>query len=40
MFEPRENPGFELLVYDARAMLASWLQNEWYESSSSDAKRP
>ncbi|KAK3900168.1 hypothetical protein C8A05DRAFT_17493 [Staphylotrichum tortipilum] len=39
MFEPRENPGFEYLVYDARAMLASWLRNEWYESSSPDAKR-
>ncbi|KAK3692216.1 hypothetical protein B0T22DRAFT_495480 [Podospora appendiculata] len=33
MFEPKENPGYEKLAKDARDMVASWLRNDWYESS-------
>ncbi|KAK4157085.1 hypothetical protein C8A00DRAFT_40452 [Chaetomidium leptoderma] len=40
MFEPRENPGFDKLASDARDMVASWLRNDWYESSAADSKRP
>jgi hypothetical protein len=34
MFEPKENPGYQKLANDARDMVASWLRNDWYESSS------
>lgn len=40
MFEPRENPGVEKLIQDARDMVAGWLRNDWYESSSAGAVRP
>ncbi|KAK3990227.1 hypothetical protein QBC44DRAFT_325919 [Cladorrhinum sp. PSN332] len=38
MFEPKENPGYEKLANDARDMITSWLQNDWYASSSSETK--
>ncbi|KAL2017129.1 hypothetical protein VTK56DRAFT_2551 [Thermocarpiscus australiensis] len=34
MFEPKDNPGYGKLANDARDMIASWLRNDWYESSS------
>lgn len=40
MFEPKENPGLEQLTNDARDMVAGWLRNDWYESSSADTLRP
>ncbi|KAL2263748.1 hypothetical protein VTK26DRAFT_5392 [Humicola hyalothermophila] len=40
MFEPKNNPNFEKLARDARDMVAGWLRNDWYESSSADAIRP
>lgn len=40
MFEPRDNPDYEKLARDARNMVAGWLRNDWYESSSADASRP
>ncbi|KAL2134046.1 hypothetical protein VTI74DRAFT_1157 [Chaetomium olivicolor] len=40
MFEPRDNPNYEKLTNDARDMVAGWLRNDWYESSSVDAIRP
>jgi hypothetical protein len=36
MFEPKENPNYERLANDARDMVAGWLSNDWYESSSAD----
>ncbi|KAK3379737.1 hypothetical protein B0T24DRAFT_647221 [Lasiosphaeria ovina] len=39
MFEPKENPGYERLAMNARDMIASWLQNDWYESSFGDTIR-
>ncbi|KAK4192028.1 hypothetical protein QBC35DRAFT_485410 [Podospora australis] len=33
MFEPKENPGYEKLGNDAKDMIASWMNNDWYESS-------
>lgn len=36
MFERQENPGYDQLAYDAKGMIASWLQNDWYESSARD----
>ncbi|KAH8894912.1 hypothetical protein GQ53DRAFT_715612 [Thozetella sp. PMI_491] len=33
MFEPKENPGYEMLANEAKGMIASWLQNDWYASS-------
>jgi hypothetical protein len=40
MFEPKENPGFERLSYDATDMVAGWFRNDWYESSSAGAVHP
>ncbi|KAK4165354.1 hypothetical protein QBC43DRAFT_315788 [Cladorrhinum sp. PSN259] len=37
MFEPKENPGYEKLANDARDMITSWLQNDWYASSNSSS---
>jgi len=34
MFDPKENPGYEKLAYEARDMIASWARNDWYETSS------
>ncbi|KXX75555.1 hypothetical protein MMYC01_207621 [Madurella mycetomatis] len=39
MFEPKENPGYEKLANDARDMVAGWMDNDWYEASSTDAIR-
>lgn len=33
MFEPKENPGYQILVRDATHMITKWMQNDWYESS-------
>ncbi|KAI0024990.1 hypothetical protein F4780DRAFT_488702 [Xylariomycetidae sp. FL0641] len=33
MFEPKENPGYHQLSEDAKNLIVSWSQNEWYESS-------
>jgi len=33
MFEPKENPNYEKMSNEARDMIASWLNNDWYESS-------
>lgn len=40
MFQPKDNPGFEKLANEARDMVASWLRNDWYESSGEEAVRP
>lgn len=40
MFELKDNPNYEKLVKDARDTVASWLRNDWYESSSADAIHP
>lgn len=34
MFEEKENPGYEKLAQDAKGIVAGWLKNEWYETSS------
>ncbi len=39
MFEPKENPGYGKLCRDATAVIARWLQNDWYESSGPDPLR-
>ncbi|KAK3302260.1 uncharacterized protein B0T15DRAFT_298876 [Chaetomium strumarium] len=39
MFEPSENPDYQKLANEARDMIASWLRNDWYESSSADEIR-
>ncbi|KAH6636423.1 hypothetical protein F5144DRAFT_619754 [Chaetomium tenue] len=39
MFEPKENPGLSKLSTEARDMVASWLRNDWYESSSATPVR-
>ncbi|KAJ4304280.1 hypothetical protein N0V88_001893 [Collariella sp. IMI 366227] len=39
MFEPRENPNYEKLAGDARDMIADWLRNDWYESSSAESPK-
>ncbi|KAK0732825.1 hypothetical protein B0T21DRAFT_349795 [Apiosordaria backusii] len=33
MFEPKDNPGYDKLANDAKDMITSWVNNEWYESS-------
>ncbi|KAK0674207.1 hypothetical protein QBC41DRAFT_309568 [Cercophora samala] len=33
MFEPKDNPGYDKLSADARDMITSWVNQEWYESS-------
>ena len=38
MFEPKENPGYNKMAHDAKDMIASWLKNDWYESSTSGDK--
>jgi hypothetical protein len=40
MFEPSENPGYDKLANDAKNMITTWLQNDWYQSSSADAVNP
>lgn len=34
MFERKLNPGYDKLAGDATNMIASWLKNEWYDTSS------
>lgn len=34
MFKPKENPGYEKLTDDAAQLIAKWIGNDWYESSS------
>ena len=38
MFEPKENPGYGKMANDAKDMIAGWLKNDWYESSTSGDK--
>lgn len=38
MFDPKENPGYKKLSKDATDLIAGWLHNDWYESSSDDNK--
>lgn len=33
MFEPNENPGYDKLSNTAADLIAKWLRNDWYESS-------
>lgn len=37
MFEAKDNPGYETLTRDAKDFIVKWLQNDWYESSSSSS---
>ncbi len=34
MFQPRNNPNYEILSNDAKQMITAWTKNEWYETSS------
>lgn len=34
MFEPNNNPGYNVLLKDATELVVTWTRNEWYESSS------
>ncbi|PHH63045.1 hypothetical protein CDD81_6376 [Ophiocordyceps australis] len=34
MFDAGKNPAYQELVQDAAALVAQWLQNDWYQSSS------
>jgi hypothetical protein len=36
MFEPKNNPNYEELLEDATEVIAGWLHNDWYASSSED----
>jgi hypothetical protein len=33
MFYPKDNPGYFAMSEEARALIAEWATNEWYESS-------
>lgn len=39
MFEKGQNPGFEALSKDASGLIAKWLQNDWYESSTEEDEK-
>ena len=36
MFFPKNNPGFDDLAQNARALIVRWTKGEWYESSFED----
>lgn len=38
MFEKDNNSGFEALSKDAAGLIAKWLRNDWYESSTEEEK--
>ncbi|KAK0711354.1 hypothetical protein B0H67DRAFT_646731 [Lasiosphaeris hirsuta] len=40
MFDPKENPAYEMLANNARDMIASWTRNDWYESDPNESIRP
>lgn len=38
MFFPKDNPGYYNLSEAAKNLIVEWSTNEWYESSTGDAK--
>jgi hypothetical protein len=36
LFEKGKNPRFEALSKDASGLIAKWLQNDWYETSTEE----
>jgi hypothetical protein len=40
MFYPKDNPGYYAMSQEAKNLIVAWTTNEWYESSTEDAKVP
>jgi len=36
MFEPQDNPNYDNLAAEASAMVASWVPDDWHDTSSAN----